>query len=202
MFDFGGVLITSINSQLGDVAATHGVDLGTIKSVLMGPPTSGGHPWQRAERGEIAVADIQGGLGPWAADAGISLIGDEIDRLLAAGGYSTVDRMIERIEQLRRDGFATALLTNTFAEFRPTMQRDLDFDSFDVVIESFSVGARKPEPAIYEATERGLGATGAAILYLDDFSENLVVPEQRGWRTILVGDHDEALAELDRATAP
>ena len=56
VFDFGGVLITSIHHQLGRVAVSHGVDMLTMKSVLMGPTTSGDHPWQRAERGEIPGA--------------------------------------------------------------------------------------------------------------------------------------------------
>lgn len=201
VFDFGGVLITSIHHQLGTVAEVHGTDLATMKTVLMGPPTSGDHPWQRAERGEIAVDDIQGALGPWAERAGLDLRGDEIGSILLAGQYQRVDAMIQRVDDLRRAGFATGLLTNTFREFRPTMQQDIDFNSFDAVVESFAVGARKPEPAIYEATESALGSSGAAIVYLDDFGENLAVPTELGWRTILVDDHAEALDHLDRILA-
>lgn len=196
MFDFGGVLITSIHHQLGKVAATHDVDLGVMKSVLMGPATSGDHPWQQAERGEIAVADIQDLLDPWAEAAGVRLRGDEIGAIMLPGQYERVEPMHDRVAELRRSGYATGLLTNTFSEFRPTMERDVDFSAFDVVIESFAVGARKPEHAIYEATEDALGAAGDAIVYLDDFHENLAVPRERGWRTILVGDHDAALVEL------
>ena len=147
VFDFGGVLITTINNQVGDVAATHGVELAVMHEVLLGPRASGAdHPWHRAERGEIEVADIQGALGPWADAAGVDLRGDEIDRLMVPGGYAVVDEMLGAVAAVRRDGFGTALLTNTFAEFRPTMERDIDFALFDVVVESFAVGARKPEP--------------------------------------------------------
>ena len=202
MFDFGGVLITSIHHQLGKVAATHGVDLGVMKSVLMGPATSGDHPWQRAERGEIAVAEIQGMLDPWAEAAGLRLRGDEIDAVMLPGQYERVERMHDRVVELRRVGYTTGLLTNTFSEFRPTMKRDVDFSAFDAVIESFAVGSRKPERRIYEATEEALGATGGAIAYLDDFDENLAVPRERGWRTILVDDHDAALVELGSLLRP
>ena len=198
VFDFGGVLITSIRNQLGGVAASHGVGVDTMLQILLGPHESGDeHPWHRAERGEIAVADIQAELGPWADTHGVSLRGDEIERLLVPGGYTVVDQMIDRVARLRIEGYRTGLLTNTFAEFRPTMQRDLDFELFDVVVESFAVGSRKPERAIYEATREQLGVDHESIVYLDDFDQNLTEPVALGWTTIRVADHQRALDDLD-----
>ncbi len=198
VFDFGGVLITSISNQLGSLAASHDVDVATMLQVIMGPRDSGpDHPWHRAERGEIAVSEIQGLLTPWAAPFGLSLHGDEMERLLAPGGYSVVMAMVERVARLRSQGYRTGLLTNTFAEFRPTMQRDIDFDLFDVVVESFAVGHRKPERAIYEVTQAQLDVDPEAIVYLDDFDQNLVVPLSLGWTTIHVGSQIDAIARLD-----
>jgi epoxide hydrolase-like predicted phosphatase len=200
VFDFGGVLITSINNQVGDVAAAHGVSLATMHAVLLGPRASGAdHPWHRAERGELAVGDIQSELGPWAEAAGVELRGDEIERLMKPGAYTVVDAMLDRVASLRAEGLRTALLTNTFAEFRPTMERDIDFELFDAVIESFAVGARKPEPPIYEATAEQLGIDHRSIVYLDDFDQNLEPAAALGWTTILVGDHRAAIDELDAA---
>jgi epoxide hydrolase-like predicted phosphatase len=198
VFDFGGVLITSISNQLGAIAASHGADAAVIHEVILGPRDSGpDHPWHRAERGEIAVADIQGLLDPWAAERGLVLHGDEMARLLAPGGYSVVDAMIDRVEVLRAEGYRTGLLTNTFAEFQPTMQRDIDFALFDTVVESFAVGSRKPERAIYEITQHRLGVGHDAIVYLDDFEQNLREPVALGWTTIQVDDHADALEQLD-----
>ena len=198
VFDFGGFLITSISNQLSTIAASHGVETAVMHEVILGPRDSGpDHPWHRAERGEIAVADIQGLLDPWAAEHGVTLHGDEMDRILAPGGYTVVDAMIDRVTRLRSEGYLTGLLTNTFAEFQPTMQRDIDFDLFDVVVESFAVGSRKPERAIYEIARTGLGVDHDAIVYLDDFEQNLIEPLTLGWTTIRVGDHADALARLD-----
>ena len=198
VFDFGGVLITSIASQLGGLAASHGVDTATMLEVVLGPRDSGpDHPWHRAERGEIAVSEIQDQLAPWAEPHEITLHGDEMDRLLAPGGYAVVTAMIDRIADLRSHGYLTGLLTNTFAEFRPTMESDIDFGLFDAVVESFAVGCRKPERAIYEATRERLGVDHEAIVYLDDFDQNLVEPLALGWTTICVSDHSDALARLD-----
>ena len=202
VFDFGGVLITSISNQLSEIALTHDVDTSVMHELLLGPRASGpDHPWHRAERGEIPTSAIQRLLRPWADELGVTLHGDEMDRLLAPGGYSVIDTMAERIRQLRHDGYLTGLLTNTFAEFQPTMQRDIDFALFDVIVESFAVGARKPERSIYEITARMLDVDHDQIVYLDDFDQNLDEPIALGWTTILVGDQVDALRELDEVLA-
>ena len=198
VFDFGGVLITTISNQIAAIAADRGVEPTVLHEVLLGPRRSGpDHPWHRAERGEIPTDAIQGLLSPWADDLGVVLRGDEIDQLLAPGGYTVVDEMIDRVRSLRAEGYLTGLLTNTFAEFRPTMERDIDFALFDVVVESFAVGSRKPEFAIYEITAERLGVGHDAIVYLDDFDQNLEPPAALGWTTIQVGDAAVALRELD-----
>lgn len=197
VFDFGGVLITPITNQVGGIAALHGVSGAVMLEVLLGPHESGDHPWHRAERGELAVADIQALLPRWAEPHGITLAGDEIERILRGGGYTVITAMAEKVAQLKRDGVTTGLLTNTFAEFRPTMERDLCFDDFDHVIESFAVGARKPEPAIYEATRAMLGVEHADIIYLDDFVQNIDAAKRFGWTTIHVTDPIAAIDLID-----
>lgn len=199
VFDFGGVLITTISNQIATISGARGVEPAVMHEVLLGPRESGpDHPWHRAERGEIPTDAIQALLTPWAEELGVHLDGNEIEQLLAPGGYTVVEAMLDRVRSLRADGYLTGLLTNTFAEFRPTMERDIDFELFDVVVESFAVGSRKPELAIYEATAEQLGVGHGAIVYLDDFEQNLVPPAALGWTTIQVNDAAAALLELDR----
>jgi putative hydrolase of the HAD superfamily len=197
VFDFGGVIITPITDRVETLAARHGTDVTTMLTVLLGPRDTGDHPWHRAERGELTVAEIQALLGPWAEEADITLHGDEMDVLLDATLYSVVGEVVDRIPALRTDGLRTGLLTNTFAEFRPTLERDLDLALFDAVVESYAVGARKPEPAIYEATAAALGVPHDSIVYLDDFEQNLAPATALGWTTIHVTDPVAAVAELD-----
>jgi putative hydrolase of the HAD superfamily len=202
VFDFGGVIITPITNQVGVLAARHAVSTTTMLEVLLGPHASGDHPWHRAERGELTVAGIQELLGPWADDAELTLVGDEIDAIQAPGMYEVIDPMVERIARLHASGIATALLTNTFAEFRPTLETILDLSMFDQVIESYDVGARKPEPAIYEITRSRLGVEHAEIVYLDDFVQNLDAARSLGWTAIEVTDPLAAIAELDELLEP
>ncbi len=150
------------------------------------------------ERGDLTVAEIQDLLGPFAADLGLELHGDEMDVVLAPAGFTIITPMVERLARLRGEGIRAALLTNTFREFRPTLEKVIDLSLFDCVIESYAVGARKPEPEIYEATAAALGAEHAEIAYLDDFDQNLAPAQALGWTTIHVTDPVAALAELDQ----
>jgi putative hydrolase of the HAD superfamily len=73
-------------------------------------------------------------------------------------------------------------------------------DLFDVVVDSSSVGMRKPNPAIFTHTLDLLGgvAPGRAV-FLDDVEGNLAGARLAGLHTILVGDPPgPALVALDR----
>ena len=200
VFDFGGVIITPITTGINALAARNGADPRAMLEVLIGPDDDGDHPWHRAERGELTVPDIQAGLLAYASAAGIELAGDEIDVLLVPS-YTINEAVLDRIGSLRANGIRTGLLTNTFAEFRPTLERDLDLQLFDAVVESYAVGARKPEPSIYEAMAAALDVDHAEIVYLDDFPQNLAPARALGWRTIHVTEVPAALDELDRILA-
>lgn len=197
VFDFGGVLITSITNQIGVIAARHDVSVPTMVEILLGPHESGDHPWHRAERGELAVADIQAQLGPWAARHGVTLHGDELDAVMAPGHYTVITEMLDKAAALKDAGVITGLLTNTFAEFQPTMQRDIPFRHFTHVVESFAVGARKPERAIYDITQERVGVAPHELLYLDDFVQNVAMAREVGWQVIHVTDPLAALAQID-----
>jgi putative hydrolase of the HAD superfamily len=195
VFDFGGVIITPITHKMDALAVRHNTTVAQLVPVLLGPHESGDHPWHRAERGELAVAEIQALLAPWAQAAGMQMHGDEIDVLLAPG-YRVIDEMVALIGSLRERGVRTALLTNTFLEFRPTLEQTIDFSLFDEVIESYAVAARKPEPAIYHATAEALAIPHDRIAYLDDFDQNLAPAVALGWTVIHVTDPLDAISAL------
>ena len=63
---------------------------------------------------------------------------------------------------------------------------------FHSIIRSCDIGYAKPEPEIYELAEQKAGVAAAQILFIDDRSENLVVPKSRGWKTVLFqSEHPE-----------
>ena len=198
VFDFGGVIITPITNKITGLAERHDTDALTMLEILMGPRhESTDHAWHRAERGELAVADIQALIMPVADARGVTLHGDEIDVMFDEQTYDINHQVLARIDELRGH-VQVGLLTNSFREFQPIMDRDIDFARFDVVIDSSNEGVRKPEPAIYRRTTEALGVPGESIVYLDDFDHNLGPARAEGWHTIHVTDPDLALAELDR----
>ena len=199
VFDFGGVLITPITTAIGEIADSHGIEMVAMLEVLMGPRATStvDHPWHRAERGEIATAELQAEAAPFATAAGVALRGDEYERMLS-GDFQVRHEVLAEIARLRRRGYTIGLLTNSFKEFRPLLEQYVDFSLFDVVVDSSEVGHRKPEPAIYALTAERLGVDAGQIVYLDDFADNIVGAQLAGWTTIHVTDIDEAMAELDR----
>ena len=202
VFDFGGVLISPITTLIGEVATWHDVTMVDMLNVLMGPreTSTSDHPWHRAERGELAIAQMQTEVVPYAVAAGLTLRGDEYERLLCGEFLVHVD-VIDRIVRLRHEGYRLGLLTNSFVEFREHIESHIDFTLFDAVVDSSVVGHRKPEPAIYELTARMLGVSASEILYLDDFAANLEGAKAAGWRTIHFTDVGSAMRELDRTLA-
>ena len=54
---------------------------------------------------------------------------------MSPGQYTVIQPMLDKVADLKQRGYKTGLLTNTFAEFRPTMQQDLRFDDFTAVVE-------------------------------------------------------------------
>jgi len=103
VFDFGGVLITPITTLIAEVAAWHDVSMVAMLDVLMGPreTSTTDHPWHRAERGELAIAEMQREVVPFAEAAGLNLRGDEYQRLLC-GEFRVHAEIVERIRHDRR----------------------------------------------------------------------------------------------------
>ena len=67
---------------------------------------------------------------------GVTLHGDEIDVILGPKDYGVQDALLARITSLRDEGYRTALVTNSFREFRQTLEELLDLPQlFDVVVE-------------------------------------------------------------------
>ena len=170
----------------------------------MGPlGVSTNHPWHRAERGEIPLDQIQEGLKPYAAEQSVKLYGDEIETVYSntksglTTPYTIIKPMIEKAIEVQKKGFSIALLTNLFAEFYPTVKQELTDVKFDAWVASSEEGVRKPEAKIYERTEELLQVSGKKILFLDDFTPNLIAAKEAGWSVIQVADPLDAIKELD-----
>jgi epoxide hydrolase-like predicted phosphatase len=199
LFDYGGVLTEPVQSMFTAIAADCGAETAELAAFLVGGYEDGDHPWHQVERGELPFAD----LCRWAADEG-NRRGWRLDLrqvLEHMAAFEFRPEVLERVADLRRRGYLTALVTNNAREFGPVWKQQLDYDTlFDTVVDSSDVGVRKPDPRIYHLTLERLGgvAPEEAVL-LDDFEVNLAAARAIGMHGVFVGaDTDAALAELER----
>ena len=204
VFDYGGVMITSITNKFIPLAERAETSVEVIREIVMGPlHVSTNHPWHRAERGEIALGQIQKELEPFADKYSVKLYGDEIETVYSntksglTTPYTIIEPMIQKAIELQKKGFSIALLTNLFTEFYPTVKKELEEVKFDAWVVSSEEGTRKPEAKIYERTEEFLQVSGEKILFLDDFEPNIIAAEKAGWSVIQVKKTLDAIKELD-----
>jgi putative hydrolase of the HAD superfamily len=199
LFDYGGVLTEPMGPMFAAVAAECGAEVPELVALLVGGYGDGDHPWHRLERGELSFE----ALCRWAADEG-DRRGWRLDLTRMPDQLTTVGfrpALLDRIADLRRRGFRTALVTNNAREFGPCWKHRLPYDDlFHTIVDSCEVGLRKPDPRIYELTLERLGglAPDEAVL-LDDFEVNLESARAIGMYGVAVGDDtDAALAQLER----
>ncbi len=192
LFDFSGVLTTS---PWPAIAASAQGDL----AFLVGPyHEDTDHPWHRLERGEITIDEWLAAVHAAADESGRTLDLTPMQSLLS--DLTVHDVVVDRIGDLRAEGYRTALVTNNVREGAAAWRAMIAVDDlFDVVVDSSAVGMRKPDPAIFTHTLDLLGdiAPDCAV-FLDDVEGNLAGARLAGLHTILVGDPPApALAELD-----
>ena len=204
VFDYGGVMITSITNKFIPLAERAETSVEVIREIVMGPlGVSTNHPWHRAERGEIALGQIQKELEPYADKYSVNLYGDEIETVYSntksglTTPYTIIEPMVQKAIEVQKRGFSIALLTNLFTEFYPTVKKELEEVKFDAWVASSEEGTRKPEAKIYEITEELLQISGEKILFLDAFEPNLIAAEKAGWSVIKVTNPLDAIKELD-----
>ncbi|MFZ2199388.1 MAG: HAD-IA family hydrolase [Microgenomates group bacterium] len=70
--------------------------------------------------------------------------------------------------------------------------------SWDVIIDSTEVGARKPSPTIYQVAQAKSDVPAAEILFIDNREKNLVPARALGWQTFLYdsSNYDQANRDL------
>jgi putative hydrolase of the HAD superfamily len=199
LFDFGGVITAPMEPMFAAVAAAAGADPAELAALLVGSYDGDDHPLHRLERGEIAFDD----LCRWARDEGARR-GWRLDLRPMVEHLETIElrtAVLDRIADLRRRGYRTAVVTNNFREITELWRARVDVEGlFDTVVDSCEVGLRKPDPRIYHLTLERLGgvAPEEAVL-LDDFEVNLEAARAIGLHGIAVGDDTDAtLAELER----
>jgi putative hydrolase of the HAD superfamily len=195
--DFGGVLTSPLVEAIAAYGASSGISLGDVgEAMARMAQRDGGHPLFELEKGRISEADFVEAL---EVELGSRLgpFGAYFDNL------GRNERMIDYVRELREREIRTALLTNNVREWEPRWRAKLPEieDLFEVVVDSSSVGMRKPEPEIYELTVERLGGglLPPECVFVDDTDVNCETARRLGMRAVLFDDTERALAEIERA---
>jgi epoxide hydrolase-like predicted phosphatase len=196
LFDLTGVLTTSPWPHFNAAAG------GNIEVLVGAYHEDGDHPWHRLERGEIGFGEWYQEVMAIAKDAGVDL---DLTPMAALRDEMVVfPHVVERVLELRRDGYKTGLITNNVREGSKMWRSLMEVDElFEVVIDSSEVGVRKPNPAIFRLALQQLGVDDPAhAVFLDDLDSNVTAARDAGLHAILVDDPpDAAIDELDALLA-
>ena len=118
---------------------------------------------------------------------------DLVARLFS--GMSLEEEMISAVEQARRGGTKTGLLSNSWGT--GTYPREILDRLFDVIVISGEVAMRKPDPEIFKLTADKLGVPPEECVFVDDHPGHLKAALELGMKTVLHRSPKETIEELE-----
>jgi len=207
LFDFGGVFTDSPFHAVHAFGEELGVGAGAVTGIVFGSyEHDGDHPWHRLERGEISMEQARDEILVLGEAQGHRVDIYELFARMAGNNAGTDSRqpLVERVRGLRQEGYGTGIITNNVREFGDGWRGLLPVDElFDFVVDSSSVGVRKPDPRIFEMALAQLpDVSPAEVVFLDDYPANVDAARELGLGGILVGtDLAAVIAELDAMLA-
>lgn len=109
--------------------------------------------------------------------------------------FSPKKEMQSLIADLQRFGLRIGILSNTEVPVVKYL-REINFDSYDVVVYSCLEKTRKPEKAIYLLTIERFGMKPNELVFIDDNLENIVTGQSIGLNCILFKTSDQVKGDL------
>ena len=111
--------------------------------------------------------------------------------------------LLDLIEELRRSGYKTAVLSDNFNEIVPVIETKIGgFERyFDIVCLSNRLGISKSSIEIFLKVGEQLmtlGIEGTNCVFVDDRQNNLDMAKEVGWKPILYRDNGQLLKTLLR----
>jgi epoxide hydrolase-like predicted phosphatase len=198
LFDFGGVFTDSPFEAVLDFGRAIGADPRTVSRIVFGSyEHDGEHPWHRLERGEIALEDAREQILALGRGEGLGVDVYELFERMGRSGAGAAARaaLVERVRQLRTQGYLTGMITNNVREFGEGWRSLIPVEElFGFVIDSSHVGVRKPDPRIYGYALAELpGIEPAQCVFVDDHPANVAAARALGMHSILVDADVDAL---------
>ncbi len=223
VFDYGGVITTAPFSGIADAEAELGLPTGSLARLLFGEKRrrasdgsfqhdefhavydgSAEHPateppdWHLLETGQLRLDEFHERITVRsAAELGRSIDMTFFRSFLANLSLGIHWMVVQRIRELRREGYRTGILTNNVRDWREEWTASIPMDLFDVVVDSSEVGLRKPDPAIFHLVCSRLGVTPDQAVFLDDSPGHVRAAEALGLHGVVFANPVDGLAALD-----
>ncbi len=199
--DFGGVLTSPLLGAFQAFQETSAVplaELGTAMAAIAA--RSGVNPLFELETGRLTESDFLTELGEQLSGQ----LGRTVDMSTFGERYFAKlepnEPMIGYMRELRERGYKLAICTNNVREWAHRWRAMLPVDEiFDVVVDSAFVGARKPEPRIYELTLEALGVDAGSALLIDDIEANCDGARAVGLGAVWFQSTEQAIGDTEAA---
>ncbi|MGW4393494.1 HAD family hydrolase [Streptomyces sp. NPDC004685] len=192
LFDFGGVLTTSLIEAFEAFGATLGVDPRLPLRLLAKDERSGALLVEH-EEGRLGQRDFEDGFAERLRAHGADIQGPGLLSLMQAG--LRPDRaMLDLVAEVRNAGHRVGLLSNSLGD---DCYAGFDLESmFDAVVISGEIGVRKPSRRAYAIACERLGAEPGETVMVDDLEHNIVAARRAGLAGILHREAATTAAEL------
>jgi epoxide hydrolase-like predicted phosphatase len=192
LFDFGGVLTTSVWDSFAAFCRSEGLDPDAIKNLFRSDPEAL-KDLRGLETGELSETDFETTFGK---RLGLENPNGLIDSMFT--GMKPVVPMVEAVRQIRASELLTGLVSNSWSTAH--YDRKLLAELFDAVVISAEVGLHKPQPEIYLLAAERLEVEAAECVFVDDLKENCEGAEAVGMTAIRHRDAQETIARLAELT--
>jgi len=198
--DWGGVLTSSIERSMLAWADADDVDLAEFREAMaqwLGPSAGEQARWNPVaalERGELAVPHFEQQLAArLRTRSGLAVSPDGLIARMF-NRFEHAPDMANVVRKVRRAGFKTALLSNSWGNDYP---RDGWDELFDAVVISGEVGMRKPEERIYAYAVAQLGLDPVDVVFVDDLPVNVRGAVDAGLIAVRHESFEQTVAELE-----
>ena len=194
IFDLGGVILTSPFPVFSHFERQHKLPDGAILSLIKQGGDRGA--WAALERGDMDVDTFTRAFAAEARQAGIAL--DAAGLLHTLGEQVRIEQaMLNTAKKIRRQNLRVGVITNNWDPGNGYFKPMQDFrHEFDLIVESWLIGVRKPHQAIFARALEGLGCAPEEVVFLDDIVSNLHQPRAMGMTTLLVKNPADTILEL------
>ena len=181
IFDLGGVVLESPLEVIAAYEQENRIPAGTINRHVAARGDRGA--WGKHERGEIDFSGFCDLFEAELAEEGVVV--DAAVLLAQIGAFARArPAVLGEVERLRAAGYKVAALTNSWKSMP-----DSDLHGyFDLVVESWREGVRKPDREIFGRTLERLDVDPAQALMIDDLGPNLKAARELGMETFKVVD--------------